>query len=65
MSLVSNGLPYTKKRLEDLAVAMGVNSAYLWVSPVTNTLALSELAANKVALPAALQGEDEDDQLDS
>jgi len=65
MSLVSNGLPYTKKRLEDLAVAMGVNSAYLWVSPVTNSLSLSEIAAHKVDFSSVDEGEDEEDEIDA
>lgn len=33
MPLVRDDLPYSKKRLEDFAVAFGVNSGYLWVTP--------------------------------
>lgn len=35
-------LPYSKVGLENLAAALGVNSAYLWVSPVNQRLELSE-----------------------
>lgn len=31
-------LPYSRKGLEDLAAAMGVNSAYLWVNPTGSCL---------------------------
>lgn len=31
-------LPYSRKGLEDLAVALGVNSAFLWVSPDAGAL---------------------------
>lgn len=36
-------LPYSKVGLENLAAALGVNSAFLYVSPVNQRLELSEV----------------------
>lgn len=38
MSLVRDDLPYSKKGLEDLAAALRIDSAYLWVNPVNTRL---------------------------
>lgn len=35
-------IPYSRKGLEDLATALGVNSAYLWVSPNTHRLDIKQ-----------------------
>jgi len=43
MSVLEDGLPYSKKRLEDLASALRIDSAYLWINPSTNAFGLKEL----------------------
>lgn len=54
MSVFEDRLPYSQKRLEDLAIALGVNSAYLCVSPVTNALSLREEAEEKLPTSASV-----------
>ena len=44
--MMINHLPYTKKALEDLAAAMNINTALLWVDPVTNQLNLKTKVVN-------------------
>jgi hypothetical protein len=44
MPVWEKNLPYRQKALEDLAAALNINSAYLWVSPTTNALSLKEEA---------------------
>lgn len=54
-------MPYSRKGLEDLAVALGVNSGYLWVDPTYNRL---EIKANQQQLTKQLEenGELEEDE---
>jgi hypothetical protein len=47
MSVFDDRLPYSQKRLEDLAIALGINTAYLGMSPVTNALSVRESADEK------------------
>lgn len=53
MSLIRDNWPYTKPGLEKLAVAMGVNSAYLWVNPSNNAFSLREAALKASTLVLA------------
>lgn len=40
-------LPYSKVGLENLASALGVNSAYLWVNPDRQRLELSDIGLHE------------------
>lgn len=58
MSVIEDHLPYRQKGLENLAVALGRNSAYLWINPATNALSLKEEAdARARRQPQAMSSE--------
>jgi hypothetical protein len=42
MPVWEKNLPYRQKALEDLAAALNINSAYLWVSPTTSAFGIKE-----------------------
>lgn len=48
MMHTAHNLPYSRKGLEDLATALGVNSAYLWVSPTNGRLDIKSVAPESV-----------------
>lgn len=55
-------LPYTKKGLEDLAAAMGINTAYLWVSPVSQRLELKDAAVPALQTENQFGSEEEEEE---
>jgi hypothetical protein len=52
-------MPYSRKGLEDLAAALGVNSAYLWVNPSTNRLDIKQVKPVQKASEANSELEEE------
>lgn len=64
MSLVRDDLPYSKKGLEDLAAALRIDSAYLWVNPVNSRLEVIDKSSGHSAKKAkqVLIDEDEIDE---
>lgn len=44
-------VPYSRRALENLSVALGVNSAYLWIDPARQSLGLKKLTDDAVASP--------------
>lgn len=53
-------IPYSRKGLEDLAAALGVNSAYLWVSPSTHRLDVKQPDQVIPPTPQNLEWEEEE-----
>ncbi len=62
MSVLTDGLPYSKKRLEDLAAALRIDSAFLWINPSTNAFSLKEYPQPGKQAPSSLSHSDETDE---
>jgi hypothetical protein len=41
-------MPYSRKGLEELAAALGVHSAYLWVNPATDRIDIKQVAHSQI-----------------
>ena len=56
-------LPYSKKGLEDLAVALGIDSAYLWVNPQSQRLDIKHIShtPNQATLQPDVEELEEDE----
>jgi hypothetical protein len=57
-------LPYSRRGLENLAAALGVDSAYLWVNPQTQRLDIKAIgctSAQTTSVPEPMDDLEEDE----
>lgn len=57
-------VPYSKEGLERLALALNVNTSYLWVSPVNSTFSLrdqksSQMKRQSIGMQQTIEEEEE------